>query len=88
MYYHDDDDDNVVELQEGDEVECGIIRSSIHTARRDHQDGFIRKGERYRVVVERFYRVGGPTWLRWSKSTIPWRPCPHPVVVERGRPGD
>lgn len=44
-----------------------LVRISNHTARRDHKQGGIKKGDRYRVVVTRCWRHNGPHWISTQK---------------------
>jgi hypothetical protein len=48
---------------------CKEIRSSIHTARRDHKDGSVKAGQTYQIWVYRTYRAGGPSWV-WTQKRV------------------
>jgi hypothetical protein len=52
--------------EEGDEVQT-LYRVTRHTARRDHADGRVKKGDRYRRIVTGGYKVGGPRWMNVNK---------------------
>lgn len=65
----DCDWDDEPAAEEGDEVQT-LYRTSAHTARRDHADGRIQKGDRYRRIVTGGYIVGGARWLRANKVVI------------------
>lgn len=57
----------------GEAVEAGDsrkIRESQHTARRDHTDGRIQKGDSYVVVVTHHWRDSGPSWITQEKRKI------------------
>lgn len=57
----------------GAEVVAGggkIIRRSVHTARRDHKDGKIKTGQRYRIVVTHCWRDNGPSWFIVEKMPL------------------
>ena len=47
-----------------------VIRSSEHTARRDHKDGSIKKNDHYRVTVTFHWRAGGAGWITESKRVL------------------
>lgn len=47
-----------------------VIRINEHTARRDHRQGGIKKGDRYRIVVTRCWRDNGPHWINSYKKKI------------------
>jgi hypothetical protein len=48
-----------------------MIRISSHTARRDHKDGRIKKGQYYQSIVTRHIcDVTGRSWLDQSKCRI------------------
>lgn len=40
-----------------------IVENSVHVARRDHKDGKVKAGEKYRRVVEYRWRANGPGWF-------------------------
>jgi len=63
------DYDDEPEPEEGEEVQS-LYRATTHTARRDHGDGRIKKGDRYRRVVTGGYIVGGARWMRVSKFVL------------------
>jgi len=44
--------------------------SSVHVARRDHADGKVRKGDRYRKYVSGGYFKDGPRWMETRKAII------------------
>jgi hypothetical protein len=44
-----------------------LLRISEHTARRDHQKGGIKKGDRYKIIVTRCWRKHGPRWILTRK---------------------
>jgi len=57
----------------GEEVVGGgakVIRKSEHTARKDHKDGKVKKGDRYRVVVTYHWREDGPGWITEEKRVV------------------
>jgi len=58
---------------EANVVEGGnkVVRTAVHTARRDHKDGKIKKGEKYKIIVIRRWRKDGPSWITTSKRKIP-----------------
>jgi len=44
--------------------------SSVHTARKDHTDGKVRKGDRYRKYIAAGYFKDGPRWMETRKVII------------------
>jgi len=44
--------------------------TTYHTARRDHADGRVKKGDRYRRTVDMGYVVGGGRWLTTYKRVV------------------
>lgn len=57
---------------EAEVVEGGekIVRKAIHTARRDHKDGRIKRGDKYALTVYRSWRQNGPSWVHTAKRKI------------------
>ncbi len=48
-----------------------VISIKTHTCRRDHRDGVIKKGDRYRVYTRRLiYDECGESWISKSKRKI------------------
>lgn len=47
-----------------------LVRVSEHTARADHKDGKVKKGDRYKVWVTRHWRSGGPWWITTRKRVL------------------
>jgi len=59
------------EWHEHDREWTKVVSSKAHTARRDHSDGKIKKGERYRrEVVRHIYDDGSGQYLKASKWKI------------------
>lgn len=48
---------------------CKVLRTSTHTARKDHKDGTVKVGDVYRVTVYRTWREDGPSWV-WQEKRI------------------
>jgi len=48
---------------------CKVLRTSTHTARKDHQDGKIHTGDVYRVTVYFSWKKEGPGWI-WQEKQI------------------
>lgn len=55
------------ELINGD---MNVIRQSTHVARKDHKDGFIKKGDKYKVRIFRCWKKDGPSWVFQEKNII------------------
>lgn len=47
-----------------------LIRQSTHVARKDHKDGKIKKGDKYKLLVFRTWRKDGPHWVHVTKKKI------------------
>ncbi len=47
-----------------------LIGTTYHTARKDHADGKVKKGDYYSVSVYRYWRKDGPSWIRNFKKVI------------------
>lgn len=47
-----------------------IIDKRQHVARKDHADGMIKKGDRYRVQIHRCWIKNGPTWFYQDKKKV------------------
>jgi hypothetical protein len=67
--HYDDYDDYYESREDGDKVQT-LYRATTHTARRDHGDGHIKKGDRYRRMVTGGYTVNGPRWMNVSKHVV------------------
>jgi hypothetical protein len=52
------------------EGDAHLIRTAIHTARRDHKNGKIKAGDKYRLTVTRHWRKNGPSWITVAKKKI------------------
>jgi len=55
------------EIVEGD---AHTVRTAVHVARRDHKDGKIKAGDKYRVTVTRHWRKDGPHWITQTKRKV------------------
>ena len=54
-----------------------LISLSVHTCRRDHKDGKIKKGERYKIRVHRFIDdEDGTSFLHKQKTLMKKRAIP------------
>ena len=49
---------------------CVRLRTSVHTAREDHESGRIKSGDVYRVEVFKAWRDNGPSWIWQEKNVI------------------
>lgn len=54
---------------EAEVVEGGVsvIRRAIHTAKKEHNGGKIKPGDRYLLIVKRHWRRDGPSWITTKK---------------------
>lgn len=52
------------------EGDAKVIRTAVHTARRDHKDGKIKAGDKYRITVTRHWRKDGPHWITTNKRKV------------------
>ncbi len=46
------------------------IKRSIHTAKRNHKDGRVKIGDRYKVSLTMGYYPNGPRFMRTSKTIL------------------
>lgn len=57
---------------EGELVEggCTLLEDKVRVARKDHKDGKVKKGDRYRVRTYRHWREDGPSWITSEKTVL------------------
>ena len=57
---------------EAEVVEGGtsLVRKSVHVARKDHKDGKVKAGQKYRISVYRHWRKDGPSWITTEKRIL------------------
>jgi hypothetical protein len=55
-----------------DIIEGGVslVRRSVHVARKDHKDGKIKTGQKYRISVYRHWKKDGPSWIVTDKRVM------------------
>jgi hypothetical protein len=46
------------------------IRTAVHVARKEHNNGRIKPGDTYRLRVFRHWKKDGPNWITTSKSLL------------------
>ena len=46
------------------------IRRSTHVARRDHKDGKVKAGQKYKITVTHCWRDNGPSWFIVHKTIL------------------
>ena len=49
---------------------CREVENDVHVARRDHKDGKVKAGQRYRRIVRKLWRDGGPMWFVTEKQIL------------------
>jgi len=49
---------------------CREIADATHVARRDHKDGKVKAGQRYRRIVRKHWRQDGPMWFTEEKRIL------------------
>lgn len=68
--YLEDEDDGYERDDEGRRIFVSFERTTRHTARRDHKDGKVKRGDYYSRTVRAGYHEGGPRWMRIEKRVI------------------
>lgn len=47
-----------------------LLRNVVRTARKDHRDGRIKRGDRYKERVVYSWKQNGPGWLHTTKTKL------------------